>query len=301
MIRRLLWSPWVHRRAASVRRIPIAGGLLGHVTRRILPRHVRVWTRIRGGPGRGLLMALPPRVGLDLASGDCEPAVQAVLLELLRPGSSFVDAGANLGFFTLLAARLSGPDGRVLAFEPDPEVRSWLEANVSRNGFTGRVRTESLAIWRQSGHHAFERADPSISPDRGIGRLAGSNRQSRAAPSSLCVSTTSLDDYFASGSGSRLQPPDVIKLDLEGAECGALQGAEQLLAGRTSVWIVEVHDPPGAGEVVSRFKAAGYSLRVLEDSQETPLNPGHGSHLLAVPLRGSASRKLTARLSDRSP
>jgi hypothetical protein len=75
-------------------------------------------------------------------------------------------------------------------------------------------------------------------------------------------------------------------MDLEGAECGALQGAEELLAGRTSVWIVEVHDPPGAGEVLSRFKAAGYSLRILEDPQDTPLNPRHGSHVLAVPLRG---------------
>jgi hypothetical protein len=82
----------------------------------------------------------------------------------------------------------------------------------------------------------------------------------------------------------------VFKLDLEGAECSALEGAEELLAGRTSAWIVEVHDPPGAGEIVSRFKAAGYSLRVLEDAQESRLNPRHGSHLLAVPLGGSASR-----------
>jgi FkbM family methyltransferase len=176
-----------------------------------------------------------------------------------------------------------------------------LNANVSRNGFAGRVRTEALAIWRQSGHLAFERADPSISPDRGLGRLAGSKGQGLADPSSLWVTTTSLDDYFATGPGSRLQPPDVIKLDLEGAEAGALQGAEELLAARTSVWIVEIHDPPGAGEVVSRFKAAGYSLRVLEDPQETPLNPRHGSHLLAVPPGGSASRQATARLSDRSP
>lgn len=285
-MRWLLWSGWIQRRAAIVRRMPIAGELVGRLAQRVLPRHARLWTEVHGGPGRGLLLALPPRVGLHLASGECEATVQTALVEWLLPGALFVDVGANVGFFTLLGARLVGPDGRVVAFEPDPEVRSWLEANVSRNGFAGWVRPEGLAVWRESGQIVFERADPAVSPDRGTGRLARGNGDSKEVSSeTLWVSSTSLDDYFLalSTDGTRPQLPDVVKMDLEGAEGEALVGADRLLAVRASVWIVEVHEPPGPGEVLSRFHTAGYDVHVLEDSTQSPLNPRHGSHLLAVP------------------
>jgi FkbM family methyltransferase len=59
-----------------------------------------------------------------------------LLSKLLEPGGTFIDVGANIGLYSLAAARIVGPDGRVLAFEPSPRERGLLERNVARNSLT---------------------------------------------------------------------------------------------------------------------------------------------------------------------
>lgn len=285
IVSRLLSSGRLQNCAASVRRMPVVGAVIGRIAERAMPRHRRIWAAVLHGPGQGLLLALPPRVGVDIASGEVEPNVQAAMLQWLRPGSLFVDVGSNVGFFTLLGARLVGPAGTVVAFEADPEVCSWLKGNVSRNAFNERVRIESAAVWRHSGPILFERADPSVTPDRGTGHLAREYGADPVKSQVLRVEGTSLDDYFtAAGAGtSGLRLPDLVKMDLEGSECDALLGAEKLLSARRSVWIVEVHEPPGADCLVHTFRAAGYRQSVLEDPAGAVLKPRPGTHLLAVP------------------
>src|SRR5260370_19554086 len=82
----------------------------------------------------------------------------------------FYDIGANIGFFSLLAGRIVGKDGRVIAFEPDPELGARLRVNVRRNDLQV-ISVEEKAVWFESGTVSFERADPATSPDRGLGHI----------------------------------------------------------------------------------------------------------------------------------
>ena len=91
----------------------------------------------------GLTMYLNPRDRVItpsmLAYGTWEPVETSLLLDNLRPGDTVIDVGANVGYYTLLAARKVGPRGKVVAFEPDPESFSFLKRNVKANGFTNVV------------------------------------------------------------------------------------------------------------------------------------------------------------------
>src|SRR4029079_6403356 len=65
-----------------------------------------------------------------------DPAEMTFIKRYLRPGDAFIDAGANVGIYTLFAAQLVGPSGSVIAFEPDPGAADRLRENVDRNGQT---------------------------------------------------------------------------------------------------------------------------------------------------------------------
>ena len=95
----------------------------------------KVWSKIEAGPAQGIWMELIPRTGQLYLRGEAETLIQRILTELLRPGMVFYDWGANIGLFSLLAARLVGPTGRVFSFEPDPDTAARLERNVARNGY----------------------------------------------------------------------------------------------------------------------------------------------------------------------
>ena len=72
-------------------------------------------------------------------TGDAEPEVQQALAELVKPGQTVYDVGANIGFFTILCSRLVGPQGRVYAFEPIPQNLVTLRHNIALNGLTNVV------------------------------------------------------------------------------------------------------------------------------------------------------------------
>ncbi len=89
----------------SLRTLPVLGNLAHRLSRRFLPVNEKVWARVERDPGEGLWLELNPRTGQHYMHGDVEPAVQKILAERLKPGMVFYDLGANIGFFSLLAAR----------------------------------------------------------------------------------------------------------------------------------------------------------------------------------------------------
>src|SRR5436190_21304843 len=89
---------------------------------------------VKRGPGAGLrLDATNAKAAFTV--GTDEPAVQAELVRVLRPGDVFYDVGANVGFLSLIAARIVGPDGHVYSFEPMPEIARAVGRNAALNGF----------------------------------------------------------------------------------------------------------------------------------------------------------------------
>jgi len=101
---------------------------------RVLPRGSRIWFQIPAGPGRGLWLKAEPYLEHTYFSGCPEPGVQKEIMRHLRPAGCFYDGGAHIGYYSLLASRLVGETGRVVAFEPDPANVDVLRGNLSRNG-----------------------------------------------------------------------------------------------------------------------------------------------------------------------
>src|ERR1700679_3554230 len=92
----------------SLRDLPLVGSWIHRLSHRILPRDQKVWARVETGPAQGLWLELNPRTGQSYVRGEVEIPLQKLLTERLRPGMIFYDLGANIGLFTLIAARLVG-------------------------------------------------------------------------------------------------------------------------------------------------------------------------------------------------
>jgi FkbM family methyltransferase len=225
-------------------------------------------------------IAAGTRLRLDLKTekyywlGTHEAAVQQALARETKPGMTVYDVGAHLGFFTLGLARLVGAGGRVVAFDPLPENIRALRANLELNlEQAGNVQVVQAAVANVSGRvRLYRGSDPSQA------RLA----PSRVAPGdSLEVASLTLDEFvFHRG----VPAPQLVKLDVEGAEGMALQGARRLLREIKPVWILEVHGAAAAQAVWEELRRADYKLLSLNRAREfqAPEEFTH-SHLLAVP------------------
>jgi len=247
---------------SGLRRVPVIGDFLSWTSRKLVPRDTLVWVQIQQGPSEGLWIRVNPRTGQSVQKGIGEPEVQQALVEHLRPGMTFYDLGANIGFFSLMAARLVGPSGHVVSFEADPEIAARLRENLSRNQFT-QVHVEQKAVWSAPAKVSFARVDPNTSPDRGLGHVSVDG----ASTGTITVEAISLDSYIESHSA-----PDFVKCDVEGAEVAVFQGAARLLAEMRPILLVEMHTPENQQLLPQQFAANGYACRNLDET-----------HVLALP------------------
>jgi FkbM family methyltransferase len=229
-----------------------------------------------------------------LIDGTYEPETLRLVLNRLGPGSTFVDVGANIGAFTIPAARKVGAAGRVVAIEASPLVFSYLAQNVAVNRisnvhlrFCAATDSESLAL-------AFYEAPPD---HFGMGSLAA---QFQAKPTA--VPGESLDGILAQ---ENIAEVTVLKVDVEGFESAVLRGAARLLnSPHPPIVIFEFCDwaearVPNAkvGEAQRLLRKYGYTLWFLHDFGRRGSRP-----LVRDLLVGSAmlvAEKLSAR-GDRS-
>lgn len=246
----------------KLRRVPLLGDFLSWAGRKFIRPDLLIWVQIQHGPAEGLWIRLNPRTGQNVQEGIGEPLVQQALVDHLKPGMTFYDLGANIGFFSLMAARLVGPNGKVFSFEADPEIAARLRENLSRNQFS-HAHVEQKAIWSQNTTVSFTRVDQNVSPDRGLGHVS----QSASADGAIQVEAVSLDDYTASHPA-----PDLLKCDVEGAEAAVFQGAERLLAAKRPILLVEMHSTENHRVLVEKFVHLGYRVQNLDDN-----------HVLALP------------------
>jgi FkbM family methyltransferase len=248
---------------AGLRRVPLLGDCLSWMSGKLVPRDTRVWVEIQDGPAKGLWIRVNPRTGQAVQQGIGEPKVQQALQEHLNPGMVFYDLGANIGFFSLLAARLVGTTGCVVSFEADPDIAARLRENLSYNKFENAI-VEQKAVWSHPGTIRFARVDAGVSPDRGLGHVEAGTTASQDA---ISVEAVSLDQYSAVN-----KPPDFLKCDVEGAEVAVFQGAERLLREKRPGLLVEMHSPENLAELLRKFQQLGYTCNNLDEN-----------HVLALP------------------
>ena len=232
--------------------------------------------KIQSGRAAGLSLVCPRNADPRFEAGTYEMPIQDAIAEMLSPGDVFFDIGANLGFFSLVAARAVGPEGRVYAFEPVPRnadaIRRcrninnlpWIDVFVEAVGASSGKA--DMWIAKHPGGSALASAD--TPPDR----LRKAN-----------VDLVSLDDAIAERG---LRPPNLIKIDVEGAEHEVLEGLAKTLLAANPALLCEVDDATEEGldrkrrELSETLVRSGYRVRVLPLSYDA--SEWHVAHLLAT-------------------
>jgi FkbM family methyltransferase len=189
-----------------------------------------------------------------------DKAPEDAMLGYLRPGHAVWDVGANIGWFSLLAARAVGQLGTVTAFEPSVTNASWLQRNAARNGL--QVTVVCAAVSDAPG---WARFDGSTSLG---GRLISSGGD--------VVPTVTLDEWAAEH-GS----PAFVKIDVEGAELSVLTGGKRLLASARPVILCEAHGTQN--EVVSILRDADYDVHAVQMPDARVEEMPFWVHLLGMP------------------
>ncbi len=198
-----------------------AGILRGHLP----PRPVKTWV------GTTMMVDGDSQAGRMLfVSGRYEQAIAVLIREYLQPGDFFVDGGAHIGFFTVLASERVGSSGIVMAFEPCDLNAGVLETNIRLNGCQNvRVRREALS-------DAPGQVEMSWASGHDTGQAT--IRPTGAAAGRSLVETAALQDLLR----ERQQPISLIKLDLEGAELRAIIGMRDILTADRPPLLVEITD-----------------------------------------------------------
>jgi len=165
-----------------------------------------------------------------------EPETMRLIRHLLRSAGLFVDVGANIGFYTLMAA-VRRNDLDVVAFEPAPKLYSRLRDNVAANDF-GSVTCSRLALSDKDGcaQLHFSGSDMTASLNRGFveDRMVSTVGD---GPSPVIVQCTTLDQYLV---GREVSQPMVMKIDVEGHEAAVLRGASETIARHRPDIVCEV-------------------------------------------------------------
>ena len=153
--------------------------------------------------------------------------VAEAIARLLDPGETALDVGANIGQMTGLMALVSGPKGRVLAFEAHPVVAAELRDNVSRwqaHGSQAQIELQEIAVSDAAGEVKFS-SGKAWEENRGIAKVISNDSQGEGQV--FTVPSVALDDLLPSGSEVGL-----CKLDVEGHEGAVLRGCKRLLGER---------------------------------------------------------------------
>lgn len=232
------------------------------LARRTAPGGVRQ-VIIPAGPLQGLRLVLdfthPGERAVWLNT--YEPWVQRKLVEFVRPGHLVFEAGAYIGTYALMIRRLA-PGCRVVALEPDPGNRNRLRENLALNGADDVVVLPE-AVAAEEGTVAFTRAGM----HGAVG--AGDDR----------VRTTTLDTLVA-----RYGIPDLVLMDIQGAEAAALRGSRELLGARRTTWLVELHGQEGSAAAAA-LRRAGYRLETPDPRSDVDrlLRRSGRTHVVARP------------------
>jgi len=185
----------------------------------------------------GLRYVLYPgeNAGAYLANrGNYEVAEVRFCTRTLAPGQTVVDVGANIGLYTLLAAKSVGPDGNVHAFEPEPENARRIRVNLALNG-VGNVELFEAAVYSTPGVVELNVFAPEFNAWHSIGRPEVVDPAHPSTPveptATIEVPAVTLDDHCRTHAIDRI---DLLKVDVEGAELDVLKGARELLAQRAA-------------------------------------------------------------------
>ncbi len=204
---------------------------------------------------QGHRMWLDDQDTLELATREIyEPFETALFKKELKAGQTVLDIGANIGYYTLIAAKIVGARGRVYAFEPDPDNFALLKKNVEYNCYANVILVNSAVSDQNKTARLFLNK-----LNKGDHRLY----DSKDGRPSITVQTLKLDSYF-----KKLDPKiHFIKMDIQGSEARALNGMKGLIRKNPKVRLVSEFSPGSLklngqkpGKYLADLKKLGFKL-----------------------------------------
>ncbi len=183
--------------------------------------------------------------------GFFEPAQEDAFIQMLKPRGLVFDIGANIGVYSLLAAQAGC---RVVAFEPSQRVRPILEKNIQSNGFGNQIQVVGQAVSDAAGELDFFEGREG---NWGVGRIFSFGVRDSGNWEPTRVRTEPLPHY-----AEQFGAPDMIKMDIEGAELLVLRGGGRVLSHPSAPdLLIELHP----GEIEHLGGTVDECLRMLED------------------------------------
>lgn len=179
--------------------------------------------------GHKMFLDLKDALGLSVRA--YEPLETEFVKKEIKKGNVVLDLGAHIGYYTLIFAKLVGENGKVIAFEPDPDNFALLEKNVKVNDYQNVTLVQKV-ISNKTGKAKLYLSE--VTPGHRIYNSVDSHQ-------SIETETIRLDDYFKNYDGKI----DFIKMDIEGAEGEAIQGMTSLLERNENVKIMTEFWPSG--------------------------------------------------------
>jgi FkbM family methyltransferase len=229
--------------------------------------------------------------------GTCDPNEFAFLDRFLKPGMVVIDAGANLGLYTLFAAHRVGPTGRLFSFEPSERDFERLERNIALNGF-GNVQTVRMALTDQDGEADLHVASDDYDGHNTFGSFMYSEvtllRTER-------VIQGQLDTYLRNQGLSRVH---LLKMDIEGGEVRLLHGARQTIAQSRPVILLEASEEAlrrqgsGRDQLLEMLTEMGYVMYGFgPDGRPVRSTDLEGLNLIATPREAELPEEWCGTLS----
>jgi FkbM family methyltransferase len=201
-------------------------GLASKIKSLVVPQG-KIVRSIQVGPLRGLKMNLDLAYETQMFLGLAEREIHPVLRQFSRDARTAVDVGAAFGEYVLFFLTRT-PAKQIFAFEPEPQMRAPLDSNLALNGVQREPRL------------------------RFSSQYVGATNDER---------TITLDSL-----AHQIEPPCIIKVDVDGAEMDVLKGASHLLGSTGIRWIVETHSRLLEDECMGLFQNTGYDTKIIPNA-----------------------------------
>jgi FkbM family methyltransferase len=270
--------PWRYRQ--QVKDWPVVGRVQRWLVNRFLAEKTFLHA-INAGPAKGLRMLIKLPEDKALWTGAYEPRFSTALSNAVQKGDVCYDVGSYRGFFAGVCA-LAGASA-VHVFEPFLDnicrIESLLEANPSLP-----LALHPVAVGAEVGETEFM-----VMAEASMGKLAGSSFQQEAESSATARVPIETLDHLRDIDA--IPSPNLIKIDVEGAEAMVLSGAQCLLTENRPLLFIEVHSHDLGRECAELLTGCGYSITTLETGVAPDFRTEPGvCHFVATPLGGAKAR-----------
>jgi FkbM family methyltransferase len=239
------------------RRFPLAGKVFCFFYRYLSPGIVL--SEIQGAK-----LYLDSKSGIALESwigGSYEKGTTKLFRDLIEEGMVILDIGANIGYYSLFAAKLVGEKGTVFAFEPAPDNFALLVKNIELNGFSNIIPVQKAVSSKTGRGRLFLSSDPVLH-----------SMHQHNGKRSIEVEVTSIDEFIE----NRNCPVDLIKMDVEGLEMRALEGMLETIKRNPNLKIITEFSPDclqksGSPpmEFLKKLMDCGFKLFLIDEQEQT--------------------------------